>query len=125
MMWSPPSYSAQMRQLMNATTPPRMGAPYREGRQGTPANLSVPERAKAFDSPSCASDSMLTQKVSAWRTFSQLAEERDGANVTMGGSSDREAKDWQVKPTGSRSRTAVMTVTPEQKWPSTLRSVAA
>src|SRR6266436_496365 len=110
-----------MRHSTYATTPSRTGAPCGDERHRTPANLSAPDRPKAMDSPECASDRTLTQNVPAWRIFGQVLEVRDGANVTIGGSSDSEAKDWQVKPTGSPSRTAAMTVTPEQKWPRTVR----
>src|SRR4051812_44598717 len=41
--------------------------------------------------------------------------------TTSGGSSESELNDWQVKPIGPASVTAVTTVTPEAKWPSTSR----
>ena len=46
---------------------------------------------------------------------------RPGAKATSGGSSDSELNDWQVKPTGPSAVTAVTTVTPDAKWPSTSR----
>ena len=45
----------------------------------------------------------------------QLVELRAGARITIGGSSDSAANDWQVKPTGSPSSSAVTTVIPVAK----------
>ena len=46
-----------------------------------------------------------------------------GQNNTNGGSSDKAANDWQAKPTGAPSCMVVITVTPVQNCPSTLRNV--
>ena len=54
----------------------------------------------------------------------QLVELRAGARITMGGSSESAANDWQVKPTGSPSSSAVTIVMPVAKWPSTSRNRA-
>ncbi|MGX1163120.1 hypothetical protein RKD54_004029 [Pseudarthrobacter sp. SLBN-100] len=51
----------------------------------------------------------------------QVLELRAGLKVTRAGSSEREAKDWHVKPAGPLSVAAVMTVSPEAKWPRTWR----
>jgi hypothetical protein len=40
----------------------------------------------------------LTQNVPTSRIRGQVDDERDGANVTSGGSSDSDANDWQVNP---------------------------
>ena len=50
-----------------------------------------------------------------------MREVRPGAKTTSGGSSDSELNDWQVKPIGPPSVTAVTTVTPDAKWPITSR----
>ena len=50
-----------------------------------------------------------------------MREVRDGAKTTSGGSSDSELNDWQVKPSGPSTVSAVTTVTPEAKWPRTSR----
>ena len=54
----------------------------------------------------------------------QLVELLAGARITMGGSSERAAKDWQEKPTGSPSSVAVTMVMPVAKWPRTSRNRA-
>jgi hypothetical protein len=58
---------------------------------------------------------MFTQKAPAWAIRGQLVDDFPGASATIGGSSDNEANDWQVKPTGIPSSTAVTTVTPVAK----------
>ncbi|GAA4979936.1 hypothetical protein GCM10023205_55870 [Yinghuangia aomiensis] len=50
-----------------------------------------------------------------------MVEVSAGANDMYAGSSDSEVKDWQAMPTGAPSWTAVITVTPVQKWPMTWR----
>ena len=67
---------------------------------------------------------MLTQKAPARAIRGQLVEVLAGARITMGGSSERAAKDWQEKPTGSPSSVAVTMVMPVAKWPSTSRNRA-
>ena len=49
---------------------------------------------------------------------------RAGAKLTSGGSSDSDANDWQVKPSGPAGPTAVITTMPVTKWPSTSRMTA-
>jgi hypothetical protein len=61
--------------------------------------------------------STFTQKLPVSRIFGQLVEVTEGLNVTSGGSSDKDVKDWQVKPTGPAAVCAVTIVTPEQKLP--------
>ena len=68
---------------------------------------------------------MFTQKAPAWAMRGQLVELLAGARITMGGSSDRAAKDWQVKPTGTPSSMAVTMVMPVAKCPSTSRNRAS
>src|ERR1700722_1964091 len=67
---------------------------------------------------------MFTQKEPAARMRGQLVDERAGARTTMGGSRESAAKDWQEKPTGWPSSSAVTIVTPVAKWPSTSRNRA-
>src|SRR3954454_21774232 len=55
------------------------------------------------------------------RRKGQVRDRRPGANTTSGGSSDRELNDWQVNPMGPSSVSAVTTVTPDAKCPSTSR----
>jgi hypothetical protein len=114
-VWSPPSYSAHNSASIQATTSSRTGAPYGLGTQCTPANLSVPDRAKARDSSSCPSASTLMQKRPIGRSLGQVLDARPGANTTSGGSRESELNDWQVNPIGRPSVRAVTTVTPEAK----------
>ena len=58
---------------------------------------------------------MFTQKAPAWAMRGQLVELRAGANMTMGGSSESAANDWQEKPTGTPSSVAVTMVMPVAK----------
>jgi hypothetical protein len=51
-------------------------------------------------------------------------DERAGAKVTSGGSSDSEANDWQVNPMGPSGPAAVTTTMPDTKCPSTSRMTA-
>src|ERR1700729_1666065 len=100
------------------------GAPVMPCDQPTPSNLSPPETAKERHSASWCSPRMFTQKLPAWAMRGQLVEERAGHRMTMGGSRERAAKDWQLKPTGTPSSSAVTIVTPVAKWPSTSRNRA-
>src|SRR5580692_9803851 len=100
------------------------GAPVMPCDQPTPSNLSPPEMAKERQSASWCSPRILTQKLPALAMRGQLVELRAGARMTIGGSSERAAKDWQLKPTGMPSSSAVTMVTPVAKWPSTSRNRA-
>jgi hypothetical protein len=62
--------------------------------QSTPADLSVPDRANASDTSCWSAESALTQNRRAVRTLGQLLEVRDGTNLTIGGCTDIDAKDW-------------------------------
>ena len=53
-----------------------------------------------------------------------MDDERAGAKLISGGSSDSDAKDWQVKPIGPAGVAAVTTTMPDTKWPSTSRITA-
>src|SRR5690349_10292617 len=64
---------------------------------------------------------MFTVNRPALRSCGQVLELRAGLKVTSAGSSEREEKDWHVKPAGPLSVAAVMTVSPEAKWPRTWR----
>ncbi|GAA1768554.1 hypothetical protein GCM10009712_15780 [Pseudarthrobacter sulfonivorans] len=55
----------------------------------------------------------------ALRNNGQVLELRAGLKVTSAGSSEREEKDWQVNPAGPLSVAAVITVSPDAKWPRT------
>src|SRR3954470_1417968 len=120
-VWSPPSYSAQSSPSIQATTSCSTGEPCRLRVQGTPANLSTPERAKFCESAVWSSDSTFTQNRPISRSRGQVVDVRAGANTTRGGSRDSELNDWQVKPSGPVAVSAVTTVTPEAKWPRTSR----
>src|SRR5690349_18836030 len=114
-----------MRQSIQASTPASSGDPVpAAGRQSTPANLSVPLRAKDRHRLSWPAARTLTQKAPAERMRGQVTEVRATVKATSGGSSEREVKDWQVKPTGRpvAASTALMTVTPLPKCPSTARN---
>src|SRR5580704_11826765 len=54
----------------------------------------------------------------------QLVELLAGARITIGGSRESAANDWQVNPTGTPSSSAVTMVMPVAKWPSTSRNRA-
>src|SRR4051794_18574199 len=101
------------------------GAPLGPGCQPTPLNLSVPLWAKVRQSCSWCSPRTLTQK---WPAALILGHDDDvlaGQNSTNAGSSDRDVKDWHVRPTGAPPSMAVMIVIPEQKCPRTVRNVEA
>src|SRR5213079_679396 len=55
------------------------------------------------------------------RMRGQLTDVSDGENITSGGSSDSDANDWQVKPTGPSASSPVITTMPDTKCPSTVR----
>src|ERR1700722_5952874 len=99
-----------------AREPVMIGEPVMPGVQSTPSNLSPPDTAKARQTASWCSARMLTQKAPARGMRGQLVEDLAGARMTMGGSRERAAKDWQEKPTGSPSSVAVTMVIPEAKW---------
>ena len=63
----------------------------------------------------------MTQNLPERWISGQAREVLAGTNSTSGGSSETLEKDWQVMPTGSPLLTAVTTVTPEAKRPSTSR----
>src|SRR5580693_1933066 len=113
------------RHSTTASDPVSTGDPVTPGDQPTPSNLSPPDTANVRHNASWCSSRMFTQNAPAWRIRGQLVELRAGARITMGGSSDRAAKDWQVKPTGSPSSSAVTTVIPVAKCPSTSRNRAS
>src|SRR6185312_7290978 len=119
-VWSPPSCSAQSVQSIHALTPSSTGAPDGAAHQRTPANLSTaaPERAKPALRSRWSAARTLTQNLPTSRIRGQVDDERAGAKLTSGGSSDSEANDWQVKPSSvpSGSR-AVTTTTPVAKCP--------
>ena len=123
-MWSPPSYSFQSVQSIQALTPSSTGDPDGAARQSTPANLSTPERANPAESSSCPAASTFTQNAPTSRIPGQVVELRAGAKLTSGGSSDSDANDWQVKPSGPAGPTAVITTIPVTKWPRTSRMTA-
>lgn len=56
--------------------------------QSTPLHLSVPERAKVFETSRCRADRMLTENAPLARIFGQLLEVRMTLNDTSGGSSE-------------------------------------
>src|SRR5579863_1014457 len=62
---------------------------------------------------------MFTQNVPPGEMRGQLVEDLPGAIAIRGGSKDSDMKAWQVKPTGPPASTAVTTVRPLAKWPST------
>ena len=107
-----------------ASEPSITGAPGDAGAPAHPENLSPPEMAKARHTASWCSPRMFTQKAPAARMRGQLVEVRAGARTTMGGSRESAANDWQEKPTGTPSSSAVTMVTPVAKWPSTSRNRA-
>ena len=114
-------------QSIQALTPSSTGAPDGAGHQSTPANLSTvgPERAKPTLSSRWSAARTFTQNVPMSRIRGHVDDVRAGAKLTSGGSSDSEANDWHVKPSGRPSEPrAVTTTTPVAKWPSTSRSTA-
>src|SRR4051812_41603735 len=86
-----------------------------------PANLSPLDSANLCETSSCPSASTLTQNWPISRSRGQVRDAREGAKATSGGSRESELKDWQVNPIGPSSVIAVITVTPEAKWPRTSR----
>src|SRR4051812_44143816 len=117
MLWSPPSYSAQSSPSIQATTSCSTGEPCALGDQGTPANLSTPERAKFSETAPCPSASTFTQNRPIARSAGQVCDAREGAKATSGGSSDNELNDWQGKAAGPPAGRAGNTRTPEDKSP--------
>src|SRR3954447_21573090 len=126
MVWSPPSYSAHRSPSIQATTSSSTGEPWGLGVQRTPANLSPPDRAKFWETSSWPSASTFTQKRPISRSRGQVRDVRAGAGGggrrggggegrRGGGRRNSELNDWQVKPRGPSSVTAVSTVTPEAK----------
>src|ERR1700732_4433836 len=100
---------------MVANEPLMSGAPVVPVVQATPSNLSPPETAKLRHMASWCSARILTAKAPASAIRGQLVELLAGARITMGGSRERAAKDWQEKPTGSPSPEAVTMGTPVAK----------
>ena len=76
------------------------GAPVMPCDQPTPSNLSPPEMAKERQSASWCSPRMFTQNAPALAMRGQLVELRAGARMTIGGSSESAAKDWQREADG-------------------------
>ena len=66
----------------------------------------------------------MTQNAPTARIRGHVEEVRAGARLTSGGSSDSDANDWQVKPSGPSGPAAVTTTMPDTKWPSTSRITA-
>ena len=93
-----------------------------EGRQETPANLSVPLAAKPLERSSWSWESRFTQKNPARCICGHARDVLAGQNSTSGGSSDTLVNDWQVIPTGRSPDIEVTTVTPVQNRPSTSRN---
>ncbi len=128
MRWSPPVWTAWIRQSIQAGTASSCGEPVTgAGAWVTPANLSAPLTANDRHSSPCPAPRMLTQNTPARAIRGQVVDVRATMKVTRGGSRDREAKDWQAKPAGpppSSPAGAVMTVTPLAKLPRTARNSA-
>src|SRR5699024_5342361 len=103
-------------------TPSITGDPSGLGDQSICANLSSPRRPNVEETSSWSSDRMFTTNRPAFSIPFHEPEVFIGQNSTNGGSSDRAENDWQAKPTGLSSSTAVMTVIPVQNCPSASRS---
>ena len=122
-MWSPPSYSFHSAQSIHALTPSSIGAP--DGPAASHAGELVRARAgEPGRSSSCSAASTFTQNAPTSRIRGQVVEVRAGAKLTSGGSSDSDANDWQVKPSGPSGPAAVITTIPDTKCPSTSRMIA-
>src|ERR1700728_2548845 len=106
---------APREQSMVANDPASSGAPATRGLHLTPSNVSRPEAAKVLHTAAWCSPRMLPQKAPARAMRGQLVELLAGARITMGGSSERAAKDWHEKPTGSPASLAVTMVMPVAK----------
>src|SRR6478735_1897072 len=120
--WSPASCTAWIEQSMCAMAPSSIGEPVRAaGVHFTSANLSVPRLAIVFDRSAWSAASRLTQKRPERWISGHAREVLAGTKSTSGGSSETLEKDWHVSPTGSSLLTAVTTVTPDPKRPSTSR----
>ena len=89
-VWSPPSYSRHSAQSIQAHTPSSTGAPDGPGRQGTPAYLSVPDRANWSLRRCWSSASTLMQNRPLARIRGHVDDVRAGLKLTSGGSSDSE-----------------------------------
>ncbi len=88
------------------------------------ANLSGALLAKTRQMSSWGSLRMLTQNLPASRILGHDVDVAPAQNSTWGGSSESEANEPTAMPTGAPSTTAVITVTPVGKWPSTCRYLA-
>jgi hypothetical protein len=66
----------------------------------------------------------LTQKRPAAWIDGHVVDDFAAQNATSGGSSESDVKELTARPAGSPSCTAVITVTPVTKWPSTWRKRA-
>src|ERR1700731_3028902 len=98
-----------------------IGEPNSERCQSMPANLSGSFDPNRADTSFCFSVSTLTQNRPLASIAFQDRETLVGQNSTSGGSSDSAANDWQAKPIGASSCTAVMMVIPVQNCPITCR----
>src|SRR6478752_6453126 len=120
--WSPASCTAWIEQSMCAMAPSSIGEPVcAAGVHFTSANLSVPRLAIVLDRSAWSAASRLTQKRPERWISGHAREVWAGTKSTSGGSSETLEKDWHVSPTGSSLLTAVTTVTPDAKRPSTSR----
>jgi hypothetical protein len=81
----------------------------------------TPGDARELVGAAWSSASTLTPKRPMALIAGQVVEVRAGEKLTSGGSSDSDANDWQVKPTGPSALVAVITTTPDAKCPSTSR----
>src|SRR5438477_8812967 len=127
MTWSPASCSASMVQSIQASAPSSTGDSLTDGDQPMPWNLSAPLVAITRQSSSWSSPRMFTQNLPARSMRGHVVLAYAAQNATSGGSSDTDVNEFAARPTGSppSGSTAVMTVTPVAKWPSTDRYRAA
>ena len=104
-----------------------IGEPVRAGFQPIVANLSTSFEANTREISSWSSPRMFTQNLPARSMRGHVVLAYAAQNATSGGSSDTDVNEFAARPTGSppSGSTAVMTVTPVAKWPSTDRYRAA
>src|SRR5881409_388316 len=95
-----------------------IGAPDGLGVHDTSAHRSMPSRANDSLNSCWSCASTFTQNRPTSRMCGQVDDVRAGLKLTSGGSSDSDANDWHVKPSG-RSAIAVTTTTPVVNVPRT------
>jgi len=107
------------------SAPDRTGAPELEGSSSGRRTCRPPETPNRRAMSCCPAARTLTAEVPLPANGGPGLDDFPGQKSTKGGVSDRAANAWQANPAGrppspSAPSTPVMTVTPVQKWPSTV-----